>query len=266
MFDNYNRQINYLRISVTDRCNLRCFYCMPEKGVEMLQHSDILSFDEIAAITRIAVGMGVNKVRITGGEPLVRKGVVNLVKMLASIPGIDDLSMTSNGTLLSRYASQLKEAGLNRLNISLDTLDSEKYRKITRGGNLVEVLTGIKAARDAGLSPIKINCVVKKSSNEPDAKTIKAFCNDNGFQVRFIHQMSLTEGHFSVVEGGSGGDCSNCNRLRLTANGKLMPCLFNGIGFDVRKMGAEEAIRMALENKPACGSMNLSGEFFNIGG
>lgn len=266
MYDNYNRRINYLRISVTDRCNLRCLYCMPAEGFEMLQHADILSFEEITEVTRVAVGMGVNKVRITGGEPLVRKGVVNLVKMLAEIPGIDDLSMTSNGTYLARFADQLKAAGLNRINISLDTLDSAKYSKITRGGKLEDVLNGIKAAKDAGLFPVKINCVVQNSSDEPDAQMVAAYCIDNGLQVRFIHQMSLTEGHFSVVEGGSGGDCSICNRLRLTANGKLMPCLFNGIEFDVRLLGAEAAIRKAIEEKPACGSMNLSGEFYNIGG
>ncbi|PKP50127.1 MAG: radical SAM protein [Bacteroidetes bacterium HGW-Bacteroidetes-11] len=266
MYDNYNRRINYLRISITDRCNLRCSYCMPEEGFTMLQHSDILSFEEIAEVTRVAVSLGISKVRITGGEPLVRKGVVDLVKMLAEIPGIDDLSMTSNGTYLARYADQLKAAGLNRINISLDTLDSEKYRKITRGGKLEDVLNGIKAAKDAGLLPVKINCVVQHSSDEPDAQMVAAYCIDNGLQVRFIHQMSLTEGHFSVVEGGSGGDCSTCNRLRLTANGKLMPCLFNGIEFDVRQLGAEAAIRKAIEEKPACGSMNLSGEFYNIGG
>ncbi len=266
MYDNFDRKINYLRISVTDRCNLRCVYCMPEDGIKMLQHSEVLSFEEITAITRVAVSLGVNKVRITGGEPLVRKGIVNLVEMMAAIPGIDDLSITTNGILLARYAVQLKEAGLNRVNISLDTLDGEKYNLLTRGGVLNEVLKGIQAAKDVGFQPLKINCVVRQSAEEKDAKMVAEYCKQQGLEVRFIHQMSLTEGHFSVVEGGSGGDCSNCNRLRLTANGKLMPCLFSELEYDVRLLGAEQAIRMALENKPSCGSMNLTGEFYNIGG
>lgn len=266
MYDNFDRRINYLRISVTDRCNLRCIYCMPEDGIRMLQHDEILSFEEITGITRVAVSLGVNKVRVTGGEPLVRKGIVSLVEMLGAIEGISDLSMTTNGILLAKYADLLANAGLHRVNVSLDTMNPERYRLLTRGGELKEVLSGIQAAIKAGLTPIKINCVVQNSAMEPDAKLVAEYCRQNGLDVRFIHQMSLTEGHFSVVEGGSGGDCSNCNRLRLTANGKLMPCLFNELEYDVRKLGTEKAIRLALENKPACGSMNLTGEFFNIGG
>jgi len=266
MYDSFDRRINYLRISVTDRCNLRCIYCMPEEGIKTLQHSEILTFEEIAEVTRVAVKMGINKVRITGGEPLVRKGIVDLVAMLSAIHGIEDLSMTTNGILLAKYATQLREAGLNRVNISLDTLDADKYKVLTRGGELMQVLTGIRAAKDAGLHPVKINCVVQQSSEEPDAVMIAEFCRLNGLEARFIHQMNLTEGHFSVVEGGSGGDCSSCNRLRLTANGRVLPCLFGDQEFDVREHGAERAIRMALENKPACGSVNLTGEFYNIGG
>ncbi|MHC1776616.1 MAG: GTP 3',8-cyclase MoaA [Lentimicrobium sp.] len=266
MYDSFDRRINYLRISVTDRCNLRCIYCMPEDGIKTLQHSEILTFEEIVEVTRVAVRMGINKVRITGGEPLVRKGIVNLVAMLAEIPGIEDLSMTTNGILLARYAIQLKEAGLNRVNISLDTLDGAKYKILTRGGELIEVLMGIQAAKDAGLNPVKINCVVQQSSGEPDAMIIAEYCRQNGLAARFIHQMNLTEGHFSVVEGGTGGDCSSCNRLRLTANGRILPCLFGDQEFDVRELGPERAIRIALENKPACGSVNLTGEFYNIGG
>lgn len=266
MYDSFDRRINYLRISVTDRCNLRCIYCMPEEGIKTLQHREILTFEEIVEVTRVAVKMGINKVRITGGEPLVRKGIVELVAMLSDIPGIEDLSMTTNGTLLGRYAGQLRQAGLNRVNISLDTLDGAKYKMLTRGGELIEVLMGIQAAKDAGLNPVKINCVVQHSSDEPDARIIAEYCRQNGLAARFIHQMSLTEGHFSVVEGGTGGDCSSCNRLRLTANGKILPCLFGEQEFDVRKLGPELAITMALENKPACGSVNLTGEFYNIGG
>ncbi len=266
MFDSFNRQINYLRISVTDRCNLRCVYCMPEDGVRQLQHNEILSFEEITNVAYTAVKLGIDKIRITGGEPLVRKGIVSLVEMLADIPGIRDLSMTSNGTLLKQFAQPLKNAGLMRVNVSLDTLDPARYRILTRGGDLQQVLEGIMAAREAGLTPLKINCVVKSSSREQDALEVAAYCEENGLEIRFIHQMSLTEGHFSVVEGGSGGDCSHCNRIRLTASGKLLPCLFSGIEYDIRKMGAEQAIRAAIANKPACGSMNLKGEFYNIGG
>jgi len=266
MYDNFDRRIHYLRISVTDRCNLRCIYCMPEDGIKMLHHSEVLSFEEIAEVTRVAVNMGVDKVRITGGEPLVRKGIVELIGMIAAVPGIRDLSMTTNGTLLQRYAKDLVKAGLHRINVSLDTLDEARYRMLTRGGSLTDALSGIQAAKDAGLNPIKINCVVQQSSEEPGARQVAAYCKQHNLEVRFIHQMSLTEGHFSVVEGGSGGDCSTCNRLRLTANGKIMPCLFNETEYDVRQLGAEKAIRMALVNKPSCGSMNLTGEFYKIGG
>jgi cyclic pyranopterin phosphate synthase len=239
---------------------------MPEDGIKMLQHSEVLTFEEIVEVTRVAVRMGVDKVRITGGEPLVRKGIVELVGMIAAIPGIKDLSMTTNGTLLQRFAEDLIKAGLHRINVSLDTIDEGRYKLLTRGGSLSDALNGIKAAMEAGLTPIKINCVVRQSSEEPDAKQVAAYCKQHNLEVRFIHQMSLTEGHFSVVEGGSGGDCSSCNRLRLTANGKLMPCLFSEIEYDVRQLGAEKAIRMAIENKPSCGSMNLTGEFYSIGG
>lgn len=266
MYDRFNRKINYLRISVTDRCNLRCVYCMPPEGVKLLRHQDILRFYEIVDVTKTAVKMGVNKVRITGGEPLVRKGIVDLVKMLAEIPGIDDLAMTTNGTLLHRFAKPLAEAGLQRVNISLDTLDPEKYNKITRRGNLEDVLFGIRAAKDAGLSPIKINCVVQKSSDEPDAREVKSFAEHEGLIVRFIPQMNLETGEFGEVEGGEGGKCRICNRLRLTSDGKILPCLFSDLGYDVRELGAEAAINLALGNKPSAGSVNHVKQFSNIGG
>jgi len=266
MKDNFNRHINYLRISVTDRCNLRCHYCMPEEGVEMLNHADILTFEEIYDVAKTAVSMGVDKIRITGGEPLVRKGIIDLIRMLASIDGVKDLSMTTNGILLSKFAGQLADAGLQRVNISLDTLDPEKYNFLTRHGKISDVLNGIWAAKEAGLSPVKINCVVKTNSSEPDAKMVSDFCSKNGLQIRFIHQMNLETGDFQKVEGGSGGDCANCNRLRLTANGKVKPCLFSDDEYDVRSMGAEKALRMALQKKPSCGTYNHSGHFYNIGG
>jgi len=255
-----------LRISVTDRCNLRCVYCMPAEGIQMLNHEDILTFDEIVETTRTAVEMGVDKVRITGGEPLVRKGIVDLVGMIAAIPGIRDFAMTTNGTLLDRFAQPLADAGLHRVNISLDTLDAEKYRQITRLGDIRDVFRGIEAARKAGLIPIKINCVVKRSSDEPDAREVRRFAEDNGLMVRFIPEMNLETGTFGVVEGGDGGNCKKCNRLRLTATGGVKPCLFSDIEFNVREAGPGTAIRLAVENKPRSGTVNKVNLFHNIGG
>jgi GTP 3',8-cyclase len=266
VYDRFNRKIDYLRISVTDRCNLRCKYCMPEEGIKMLRHEDILTFDEICDFTELAVKQGVTKVRITGGEPLVRKGITALVGMISDIKGIRDLSMTTNGTILSQFAHDLKLAGLHRVNISLDTIDPIKFRSVTRLGNVDDVLEGIKAAKEAGLLPVKINCVINNSKEEEDARAVTAFCQENGLEIRYIKQMDLVHGYFSQVDGGTGGDCAICNRLRLTANGKLKPCLFNNIELDVREMGFEKALKMAIELKPECGSKNSTGSFYNIGG
>ena len=245
MFDKFNRDLNYLRISVTDRCNLRCRYCMPEEGIKLFRHEEILTFDEITGFTKAAVANGVNKVRITGGEPLVRKGVTTLVRMISGINGIKDLSMTTNGTLLKKYALELKAAGLNRVNISLDTIDPEKFTAITRNGNVNDVFEGIDAAKSAGLFPVKINCVIRNSKDEEEAIGVTMFCKENDLEIRYIRQMDLIRGHFSTVEGGSGGNCSLCNRLRLTSNGKLKPCLFSNIEFDIREFGFENAIKLA---------------------
>ncbi len=266
MFDRFNRKLNYLRISVTDRCNLRCTYCMPEEGIKLFNHEDILSFDDIAGFTKVVVSKGVTKVRITGGEPLVRKGVTVLVSMISKIKSIEDLSMTTNGTLLKSYAQELRTAGLHRVNISLDTIDPVKFRAVTRIGDLNDVLEGIKAAKEAGLLPVKINCVIKDSKEEKDAKAVTRFCEDNDLEIRYIHQMDLVRGHFSEVDGGTGGNCALCNRLRLTSNGKLRPCLFSNIEFDIRKLGFKKAIQLATESKPECGTKNETGAFYNIGG
>lgn len=266
MYDRFNRKINYLRISVTDRCNLRCNYCMPEEGIKMLRHEDILSFDEIRDFTEHAVKLGVTKVRITGGEPLVRKGITTLVGMISDIKGIKDLSMTTNGTLLNQYAHDLKLAGLHRVNISLDTIDPIKFRAVTKIGNVNDVLEGIKAAKESGLLPVKINCVINTSKEAKEVRAVTAYCKDNGLKIRYIEQMDLVHGQFSLVDGGTGGDCAICNRLRLTANGKLKPCLFNNIEFDIREIGYEKALKMAIELKPECGSKNETSSFYNIGG
>ena len=266
MYDRYRRNIHYLRISVTDRCNLRCRYCMPKEGIRLLRHEDILSFEEIAAFTKIAVGNGIDKVRITGGEPLTRKNIAYLVQLLANMDGIKDLSLTTNGILLTDFAMPLKHAGLNRVNVSLDTVDPEKYREITRGGDFHRVMQGIDAAETAGLLPIKINCVVNKSSDEPDALGVKAFCESRKFDVRFIHRMNLETGEYAPVEGGTGGDCRLCDKLRLSSDGNLRPCLFDDLSFNVRELGPEKAIRMAIEAKPECGTKSVRNKFNVIGG
>lgn len=266
MYDRYNRKINYLRISVTDRCNLRCIYCMPPEGVPMLSHDDILRYDEILEVVKYAVGKGVNKIRITGGEPLVRKGIVELVTLIAQIPGVRDLGMTTNGIYLDRFAVLLKKAGLHRVNVSMDTTDPDKYHEITRGGDIKKVFEGIEKAREVGLRPIKLNCVIEKSSKEHHAVLVRNFARDNGLQVRFIHLMDLETGYFRQVEGGQGGDCAKCNRLRLTSDGYIKPCLFSPKSYSVRELGPAEAIRLALENKPLCGGKHPEGSFSNIGG
>lgn len=266
MYDKYNRKINYLRISVTDRCNLRCVYCMPEEGVKLMKHEEILSFDEIVHVSKVAVNMGVDKIRITGGEPLVRRGIVELVERIAKIDGVKDLGMTTNGIVLDKFAQPLADAGLHRVNISLDTLNPKRYKEITRLGNINDVFRGIEAAKKAGLLPIKINCVIKKSHDEPDAQDVAKFCKENDLQIRFIHEMDLETGEFSIVEGGSGGDCKICNRIRLTANGQIKPCLFSDLSYNVRELGTEQAIKLAVANKPKSGTANHTGEFYNIGG
>ncbi len=266
MYDKFNRRINYLRISITDKCNLRCTYCMPETGVKLLDHKDIITFEEIVEVVKYSVGMGIDKIRITGGEPLVRRGIVDLVKMIAEIPGVKDFGLTTNGIYLKKYAKGLKDAGLKRVNVSLDTLDPKKYKEITRLGNIQDVLDGIEEARNVGLTPVKINCVIKKSSQEHDAVEVASYCKEHDLKIRYIKQMQLNLGHFSVVEGGEGGDCKICNRLRLTANGKIKPCLFNNNEYSIRELGIEGALNKALKLKPECGSVNTEGEFYNIGG
>ena len=266
MLDRFKRQINYLRISVTDRCNFRCTYCMPAEGVPLKKHEDILSFAEIAEIVEVGAQLGLKKIRLTGGEPLVRKDLPKLVKMISAIEGIEDIGLTTNGVFLSQLAVQLKEAGLNRVNISLDTLNPEKFRKITRTGNIEDVLKGIDAAIHAGLLPVKINFVRINGENQEDEMEVRKFCEAKNLQLRFIRQMNLKTGEFSVVEGGAGGNCEICNRLRLTADGFIVPCLHSGIRYNVRELGVVEAFRRAVDLKPEKGIGTESHEFSNIGG
>lgn len=283
--DAYNRPISYLRISVTDRCNLRCIYCMPEDGVAWRPHEEVLRYEEIETIVQAAADLGISKVRLTGGEPLVRLGIVELVRRIARIDGIDDLAMTTNGVLLARYAQDLADAGLHRINISLDTLDPERFHRITRRGHLENVLGGIEAARQAGLLPIKINTVVIRGLNDDEvvdlaAKTLQA----DWWNIRFIELMPVGNGELisdeweaktvtarevrtriesvlgplqpARMRAGSGPAryyrlpdgkgtvgfitpisehfCYRCNRLRLTADGQLRPCLLSDQEIDLR--------------------------------
>lgn len=266
MLDLYKRHIHYLRISVTDRCNLRCLYCMPEEGVPLIPHDQILSLEEIRDIVKVAISLGIDKIRLTGGEPLVRKGIVDLVAMIASFEGLRDLAMTTNGILLSAFAADLKAAGLMRVNVSLDTMDPVRYAEITRGGRIEDVLEGLAAAKAAGLSPIKLNAVVPFNAGPLAAGDVARFGEEQGFEVRFIHQMDLHAGEFTVVEGGEGGDCAHCSRLRLSSRGVIYPCLFNDIGFDVRTLGAREAILAAVRGKPKCGVPGSGNTFYGLGG
>ncbi len=289
--DTFNRPINYLRISVTDRCNLRCIYCMPPEGINLLPHSEILTYEEIVAIVRLAAELGINKVRLTGGEPLVRARLPELVAMLAEIDTIDDISLTTNGILLKKYAGELKQAGLNRVNVSLDSLNQDKFKRITRHDKLGEVLRGIEAAKDCGLDPVKINMVVMRGINDDEVVDFARLTITSGWHVRFIELMPFAadnppEGHSSgektsvdtqfmsadevkerlvslgrlepshVITGNgpakyfrfpqAGGTvgfitpvsqhfCFNCNRLRLTAEGKLRPCLLSDHEVDLRQ-------------------------------
>ena len=258
MFDSFRRTIDYLRVSVTDRCNLRCEYCMPEEGIPLVRHEDVLSFEEIRAVVEAAVDLGVVKVRLTGGEPLVRRDVTALVGMVARIPGLDDLAMTTNGILLEQSAQPLADNGLHRVNESLDAVDPTRYAVITRGGDVRRVFAGIGAARRAGLDPVKLNCVVRESPDEPDARDVARFAQGEGLQIRYIRRMNLAAGTFSAVIGGTGGDCPRCNRLRLSSNGMVRPCLFSDLAFPVRELGPVAAIRQAVDTKPGSGKTSNS--------
>lgn len=278
--DDFGRAINYLRVSVTDRCNLRCVYCMPSEGIEKHVHSDILRYEQLALIVRAAAELGICKVRITGGEPLARLGLVDFVRMIASTPGIDDLSMTTNGTLLARHAAALADAGLQRVNVSLDSLRAGRFQQITRRGRIDDVWAGIDAARAAGLTPIKINMVVVRGLNEDEIPDFARRTVSHGWHVRFIELMPIganvhwagdgvvpipvirarieaDAGPLEPVHGPKGNGparyyrlpgakgtvgfigalsehfCATCNRLRLTADGRLRPCLMSDKEIDL---------------------------------
>ena len=291
MRDQFEREITYLRVSVTDLCNLRCRYCMPE-GVCQMRHEDILSFEEIVEIVSAAAELGVRKVRITGGEPLVRRGCVDLVRMVAAIPGIREVDMTTNGVLLARDAAALKAAGLKRVNVSLDSLDPEKYKDITGGGDLKAAIDGIEAAFDAGLTPVKINTVLIGGFNDDEIPAFVELTRRYPVELRFIELMPMGgqfgkeayvpgsrvlelvpalaptaedggvarlyrlpdgKGRVGLISPLSRHFCGTCNRLRLTSEGNLKPCLHSDQEIMVRgKHGQEllDTLKEAIMNKP----------------
>jgi cyclic pyranopterin phosphate synthase len=311
LFDSWQRQINYLRISVTDHCNLNCIYCSVG-SLPHLSHDDILRYEEIEKVVRIAAGMGINKVRLTGGEPLLRPDLSKLVSMIARIDGIDDISLTSNGILLSRYAVELKEAGLKRVNVSLDTLKEDRFKKISGRDKLREVLSGIEAAHHAGLEPVKINMVVLRGKNDDETIDFARMSISEGWHVRFIEFMPFGTPSGEVLEmvpsreiqeriqslgtlepytGLTGNGparyyrfpeakgtvgfitpmtehfCHSCNRLRITSDGQLRPCLLaddevdlkeslrNGASTDELKRLIQQAVALKREQHNLTGGI-----------
>jgi len=319
MEDRYKRNIEYLRISVTDRCNLRCRYCMPEEGIkDKKTHSDILSLEEIYEVVKACSNLGINKVRITGGEPLTRKGISGLIRNIDKLIGIKDIAMTTNGLLLKEYAKELKEAGLGRVNVSLDTLNEKKYKYITRFGSLKNVLEGIEEAKKIGLLPLKINVVLIGGFNDDEIENFVKLTIDDDMQVRFIELMPIgqasgwakenfipntvvldkfkdlqpvpqmdksspaeyyrlpgAKGLVGLINPISHRFCSNCNRLRLTADGKIKPCLNSNQEIDIKKVlksggDLEKTIQIAIQQKPLRHYLNegqsIKRDMMRIGG
>lgn len=273
LIDNFNRKITSLRISVTDRCNFRCFYCMSEDEIEYYARSEILTFEEIKRLSEIFVGLGINKIRLTGGEPLIRRDITKLIKQLDGIEGLKDLSLTTNGFRLKDLAEELYDAGLKRINVSLDSLDPDKFARFTRRNALHRVLEGLDVAERCGFSPIKINVVVIRGFTEDEILDFARLARTKPFVVRFIEFMPLDmdsrwgkikfipgeeiidkinavyplevietganfdaakryyfkdgSGEIGIVSSVSEPFCGACNRVRLTADGKLMTCLFS---------------------------------------
>ena len=294
MLDGEGRLIEYLRLSVTDRCNCRCTYCMPAGGVPMLGHRDILSFEELTEVVTACAQLGVRKVRLTGGEPLVRRGLPELVRMIRAVPGVEELAMTTNATLLAPVAAELHHAGLDRLNVSLDTLDAARYAELTRGGSLEDALAGLAAARDAGFSRTKVNCVLMGGVNDADVPRLAELARTEPIDVRFIELMPMgpcagwpkarfvpAETVLEVVPGlvplrrdgvaelwhapGWAGNvglirpmshrfCDGCSRIRVTADGRLKPCLHSAAEIPLRGLHGEallSELRRGIAAKPA---------------
>lgn len=265
MRDSFGRDITYLRVSVTDRCNMRCIYCMPAEGVPLLAHEDILSFEKIEAVVRAAVGLGIEKVRLTGGEPLVRKGILELVRMLGRIEGLHTLAMTTNGSLLAPLAKDLAAAGLTSVNISLDSLDPERFARITRIGRLSEVLAGIDAALSAGLA-VKLNMVVLEDTPPSEIEAVRQFARSRGADFQTIAHYSLSEEKRDDYAYDRPPPCSRCNRIRLLANGVLRSCLHSDIDIPIDFDNIEASLKKAILAKPAHGMVSSAIAVSQIGG
>ncbi len=268
LLDRFNRKIDYLRISVTDRCNYRCIYCMPDKPFVHKDPGDILSYEQIESLTEVAAGMGIRKVRLTGGEPLVRKDVEHLVARLAAIEGIEQVCMTTNGSRLAAKAAQLKQNGLARLNVSIVALDAGRYRRITGGGHLRQVLAGVDAALKANFTAIKINMVVLDDTTEEDIEQMAAFCRQRGLHLQKIMQFSLYDRAdlSKRLQTERPPDCRRCNRLRLTADGFLKPCLFSDDEIRVDFHDIAGSMLEAVAKKPINGSSCRNRLMSQIGG
>ncbi|MGI6109106.1 MAG: GTP 3',8-cyclase MoaA [Eubacteriaceae bacterium] len=294
MKDQYGRNINYMRVSVTDRCNLRCTYCMPAEGVPLCSHDDILRVEEIDSIIRTGASLGINKVRITGGEPLIRRGILKIVENTVNTPGISSVCMTTNGILLPQYATSLKELGLERLNISLDTLNPDRYRKLTRGGDLADVRKGLEAAANAGFTGTKINTVLIGGINDDEIPALAALSQDHELSVRFIELMPMgqcmdwpeerflanssvltalpqlepagtdgvtrlyrlpgAKGTIGLISPMSAHFCPDCNRIRITSDGRLKPCLHSDTEINLKGIPEEELLPVmeeAVYRKPS---------------
>jgi len=291
MTDPFGREITYLRLSVTERCNLRCRYCMPREGICKKRHDEMLTEDEMIRAVGVAASLGMYKLRITGGEPLIKKNILSICERAASTEGIREVCLTTNGTLLSGMAASLKDAGVSRLNISLDTLDPDKYTDITRGGALPDALQGIETALSIGFSRIKLNAVLIGGFNDDEIHALADLTVRYPVDMRFIELMPMTVGEFekeafipsaAVIQAlpelqpqepdggvaklyrlpGAQGSiglispinahfCSSCNRIRLTADGRLKPCLHSSLEFPIRGLSAEE---MAARFREAVGA------------
>ena len=294
--DTYSRDLDDLRISVTDRCNFRCSYCMPLEAYDWIEQREILRYEEILRLAKLFIDAGVEKIRLTGGEPLLRKDLERLIEKLSALDGLKDLCLTTNGALLAEKAFALKAAGLRRINVSLDTLDAEKFKKVTQRGDLGRVLDGLYAARDCGFPAVKINTVVERGVNDDEILDLVEFSRMNRFPIRFIEYMDVGNsndwtsdkvvtkeeiletiharyplheaernnhsapsvdfefsdggGRIGVVASVTEPFCSACTRARLTADGKLVTCLFSGNGFDLKALlrngAGDEEIRSAI--------------------
>ena len=295
MIDRLGRNITYLRISVTDKCNLRCRYCMPEEGVCRRQHHEMMNEDEIVTAVQVAASLGIHKIRLTGGEPLVKKNIVSICRRVAAVEGIQEVCLTTNGLLLPQLARKLREAGVKRLNLSLDTLDAEKYAYITRIGKLEQFRAGLKAALDAGFEKVKINAVLIGGFNDDEIEALAGLTMKYPVDMRFIELMPIQDhdefgesayvpysrvleklpqalpvekdggvaklyrlpgakGNIGLISPISAHFCGECNRIRLTADGKLKPCLHSAEEYSIKGLdqnGMMAVFQEAIWNKPA---------------